>query len=62
MSDHVSLCPEKPATSQVIVLRADESEEEILAKLKTSPLDLSLKIAAAIGHLWQESEEDEGDG
>ena len=58
MSDRVSLCPEKPAISQVIVLKADDSEEEILAKLKTAPLDLSLKIAAAIGHLWQESGED----
>ena len=41
------------------MLRADESEEEILAKLKTAPLDLSVKIAAAIGYLWEESEEDE---
>lgn len=58
MSNNVPLCPEKLITSQVIVFRADESEEEILAKLKTAPLDLSVKIAAAIGYLWEESESD----
>ena len=36
-----------------------ESKEEIWAKLRTAPLDLSVKIAAAIGCLWEESEEDE---
>ena len=56
---NIPLCPEQLITSQAIVFRADESEEEILAKLKTAPLNLSLKIAAAIGYLWSESEEDE---
>ncbi|MGV2831631.1 hypothetical protein [Myxosarcina sp. GI1(2024)] len=42
-------------TSESIVLRPDSSEEEITKKLKKAPLDLTVKIAAAIGTIWRES-------
>jgi hypothetical protein len=38
-----------------IILHFNSSEEEIAQKLKAAPFALTVKIAAAIGHLWQES-------
>ncbi|MGL6342140.1 MAG: hypothetical protein ACRC80_23710 [Waterburya sp.] len=42
-------------TFKPIILQPNSSEEEIARKLKTAPLALTVKIAAAIGRLWQES-------
>lgn len=38
-----------------IILQPNSSEEEITRKLKAAPLDLTVRIAAAIGRIWQES-------
>lgn len=38
-----------------IILQPNSSEEEITRKLKAAPLDLTVRIAAAIGQIWQES-------
>ena len=38
-----------------IVLYHNSSEEEIMRLLKQAPFALTVRIAAAIGHVWQES-------
>ncbi len=42
-------------TSKPIVIYDVSNEEEIIKKLKVAPFELTVKIAAAIGHVWQKS-------
>jgi hypothetical protein len=56
LSNKSQLCYTLTTTTfEPIVLHADSSEEEIVKKLKAAPLFLTVKIAAAIGRVWQES-------
>lgn|GEM_PF-6228373 len=42
-------------TDKSIVLHLNSSEEEITKKLKAVPLEFTVKVAAAIGNVWQRS-------
>lgn len=53
--DRLCCTLEKISNSQPIVLQPDSSEEEIANQLRQAPLELTVKIAAAIGHVWRES-------
>jgi hypothetical protein len=51
----VYILSDKDRCKKPIILHFNSSEEEIAQKLKAAPFDLTVKIAAAIGRLWQES-------
>jgi len=38
-----------------IILHLNSSEEEITKELKAVPLEFTVRIAAAIGNVWQQS-------
>ncbi|MDJ0571423.1 MAG: hypothetical protein QNJ53_20570 [Pleurocapsa sp. MO_192.B19] len=42
-------------SEKLIILHLNSSEEEITKKLKAAPLELTIRIAAAIGNVWQQS-------
>ncbi len=43
------------STDKSIILHLNSSEEEITRKLKAVPLEFTIKVAAAIGNVWQKS-------
>ena len=42
-------------SNQQVILHYNSSEEEITKKLKVAPFEFTVKVAAAIGNVWQQS-------
>ena len=43
------------SSNKQIIFHYDSSEEEITKKLKLAPFEFTIKVAAAIGNVWQQS-------
>ena len=43
------------SSNKQVILHYDSSEEEITQKLKVAPFEFTVKVAAAIGNVWQQS-------